>query len=439
MANRRTTISTRRHFLGAAVGLSAAVAALPSLRAAGANERVRVAILGAGNQGRRHAESLMSLPNVEIAAVSDVDADRLAAQRERVGTQAQAVADLRRILDDASIDAVTIALPDHWHTPAALLALAAGKHVYVEKPCSHNVREGRQLVEAAEKSQLAVAHGTQSRATPGIIEAIAMLRDGVIGDVLIAKCWNYQQRENIGRRQPTTPPANVDYDAWVGPAEWLPFQENRFHYNWHWWRNFGTGDVGNDGCHELDLALWGLGVDEHPSSIAAVGGKYQFDDDQEFPDTLQATYEWPGRGGPGERRMLVFEQRLWTTNYPHNVDSGVEFLGTGGRMFLSKRGKFELHGPRNARIDRRLQGTIAARVEENQQDWLSAIRNGVAPQANIAAAHRTATAAHLGNLAVQLGRTLKFDPQSETLPEDEEANGLLARRYREGGHWSVPV
>ena len=429
---------TRRRFLAAA-GLSATLLAASKLRAAGANERVRVAILGAGNQGRRHAESLLSLPNVEIAAVSDVDAERLAAQRERVGNQAQAVADFRRILDDRSIDAVTIALPDHWHTPAALLALAAGKHVYVEKPCSHNVREGRQLVDAAAKSKLVAAHGTQSRSTPGIIEAIALLRNGAIGNVLIAKCWNYQQRDDIGRRTPSTPPATVDYDAWVGPAEWMPFQENRFHYNWHWWRNFGTGDVGNDGCHELDLALWGLAVDQHPSTIAAVGGKYHFKDDQEFPDTLQATFEWPGAGAPGDRRMLIYEQRLWTTNYPHNVDSGVEFLGDAGRMFISKRGKFELHGPRNARSDRTLSGSIVAQVEENHQDWLNVIRDGGTPRANVEAAHRTATLAHLGNISAKLGRSLQFDPQAESIPADAEAHALLARRYRADGHWAVPT
>ena len=432
-------LSTRRFFLGA-TAIGGASLLLPShSRAAGANDRVRVAILGAGNQGRRHAESLLTLPNVEIAAVSDVDSERLAAQRSRVGNQAQAVADFRRILDDCSIDAVTIVLPDHWHTPAALLALNAGKHVYVEKPCSHNVREGRMLVDAAAAHpQLAVAHGTQARATPGIIEAIEMLHAGVIGQVLIAKCWNYQQRDNIGREQPIAPPAAVDYDAWVGPAEWLPFQANRFHYTWHWWRNFGTGDAGNDGCHELDLARWGLGVDEHPTTISAIGGKYHFDDDQEFPDTLQATFEWPGAGGPGERRMLIFEQRLWTTNYPHNVDSGVEFLGTDGRMFLSKRGKFELYGPRNARSEQKLNGALATRVEDNHADWLHAIREGAEPKAGIVAAHHTATLAHLGNLSARLGRTLKFDPNTETIASDGEANGLLARRYRAGGHWAMP-
>lgn len=432
--------TTRRQFLAtAAAGVAAAAIHTPHSRAAGSNERVSVAILGAGNQGRRHAESIQALTNVRVAALCDVDAERLAAQRERISGNATAVADFRRILDDPSIDAVTIALPDHWHTPAALLALAAGKHVYVEKPCSHNIREGRLLVDAAAAApNLVVAHGTQARATPGMIEAMQMLREGVIGDVLIAKAWNYQQRKDIGRQQPSPPPAHVDYDAWVGPAEWAPFQANRFHYDWHWWRNFGTGDVGNDGCHELDLALWGLGVETHPATISATGGKYFFDDDQEFPDTVQATFEWPGAGAPGDRRMLVFEQRLWTTNYPHNVDSGVEFLGTAGRMFLSKRGKFELHGPRNARSDRQLAGMIAARVEANHQDWLDAIRNGDTPRANIEAAHRTATAAHLANIAVQLDATLRFDAATETFVDNLAATPLLARRYRADGHWAIP-
>jgi predicted dehydrogenase len=271
----------------------------------GANERVRVAIIGAGNQGKRHCESLLTLKDAEIVYVCDVDGQRLAEQVARTGGKAQGVTDFRRILDDASIDAVTLPVPDHWHTPAALLALAADKHIYVEKPCSHNIREGRLQVDAVKKSGKTAAHGTQSRSCPGIQEAIQMLREGVIGDVYIAKCWNWQLRDNIGHKQPSAAPANVDYDTWVGPAQFMPFQENRFHYNWHWWHNFGTGDVGNDGCHELDIALWGLGVATQPSKATAIGGKYFFDDDQQFPDTAQVALEWPGDGKPGSKRMLI--------------------------------------------------------------------------------------------------------------------------------------
>lgn len=431
--------STRRQFLAGAASAGVLWASSARVRAAGANERVRIAIIGAGNQGKSHAKSLLSLPkDAEIAYVCDVDEQRLGEQLERVGGRAQAVGDFRRILDDPTVDAVTLPIPDHWHTPAALLALEAGKHIYVEKPVSHNIREGRMLVEAVARHGKVGAHGTQSRSVPGIQEAMQMLREGVIGEVLIAKCWNWQMRRDIGRHQPSSPPPHVNYDQWVGPAEWMDFQENRFHYDWHWWYNFGTGDVGNDGCHEFDIALWGLGVDIHPSLVVAAGGKYFFDDDQQFPDTAQVTLEWPGDGKPGNKRMLIYEQRLWSTNYPLNVDSGNEFIGTKGRMFVSKRGKFEIRGDRNVPIDRQLSGTTKAEVFYNHQNWIDCIRDGKTPNANIEIAHRTAAAAHLGNIAIRLGRSLQFDPATENFVDDDEATALLGRKYRAEGHWAIP-
>ena len=427
----------RRSFLAqSAFGVASATLAARTSRAAGASERVRVAVLGAGGQGKAHAQSLLTLKDVELAYVSDIDEERLAQQINLSG--AKGVSDFRRILDDASVDAVTIALPDHWHAPAALLAMEAGKHVYVEKPCSHNVAEGRLLVDAAQRHKRVVAHGTQSRSTAGIREAMQMLHEGVIGDVFIARCWNWQLRENIGHASPSQPPANVDYETWVGPAEWMPFQENRFHYQWHWWYNFGTGDLGNDGCHEFDLAMWGLGVDSHPRIVSAAGGKYFFDDDQQFPDTAQVALEWPGDGKPRSRKMLVYEQRLWSTTYPFNVDSGVEFFGNKGRMFLSKRGKFEVRGERNAPIAVKVEGSMEAKVPYNQENWISCIRSGETPNANIEIAHRTAAAAHLGNIAVRLSRSLKFDPATEQILDDSEATALLSRKYRADGHWAIP-
>jgi predicted dehydrogenase len=432
--------SNRRRFLLGAMASAASFAALAParLRAVGANNRVRVGVIGAGGQGARHAESLATLQDVEVVYICDVDLRRLEEQKARA-PHAEAVVDFRRILDDPSIQGVTIATPDHWHAPAALLAMAADKHVYLEKPCSHNFREGQLLVEAARKTGKIVVHGTQARSSTGMQEAMAMLREGVIGDVLIAKCWNWQRRENIGRQQPSPPPKTVDYDAWVGPAEWMPFQENRFHYDWHWWYNFGTGDIGNDGCHELDYALWGLGATTHPSTIAAVGGKYFFDDDQQFPDTLQVTFEWPGDGAPGNKKMLIYEQRLWSRSYPMGVDSGAEFYGTKGKMFVSKRGKFEVRGDRNRPIDRRLAGSIESRVEDNQQNWIDAIRSDASPHANIEIAHRTAAAAHLGNISARVGRTLHFDPVAERIIDDDEAAALLSRKYRADRHWGVPA
>jgi predicted dehydrogenase len=431
---------TRRRFLkDAALGVTASVIANRSrLRAASKSERVRVGVIGCGNQGGNHIKVLSGLKDAQLIYVSDIDSQRLAtAVTESNG--ARGVTDFRKILDDSSIDAVTIATPDHWHVPVALLALEAGKHVYVEKPCCHNIREGQLLREAARKSGKVVAHGTQARSSPSMRQAMALLKDGVIGDVLIAKCWNWQLRNNIRHMQPTEVPTNVDYDTWVGPAEWMPFQANRFHYNWHWWYNFGSGDLGNDGIHEFDYTLWGLGVDTHPSVISAAGGKFFFDDDQQFPDTQQVTFVYPNDDKVGHRKMLIYEMRLWSTTYPYNVDSGAEYIGTKGKMFISKRGKFEVRGERNKLLDVKLDGVPKSEVAENQQNWLDCIKSGGVPNANVEIAVRTATAAHLGNIATRLGRTIHFDPGTERFVGDDEANTLLGRKYREGGHWGIPA
>jgi predicted dehydrogenase len=432
------TQSRRRFLKGAAVGASFAVFTRSKAHGASASERVRVGVIGCGNQGGNHIKSLSGLKDAEIVYVADIDQNRLSKAVSDAGG-AKGVTDFRRILDDASIDAVTIATPDHWHVPAALLALDAGKHVYVEKPCSHNVREGQLLVAAARKHKKVVAQGTQSRSNPAMRQAMQMLREGVIGDVLIAKCWNWQMRKNIGRMQPSAVPPGVDYDTWVGPAERMPYQANRFHYDWHWWYNFGCGDLGNDGIHEFDYALWGLGVETHPSLVSAVGGKYFFDDDQQFPDTMQVTFEYSGSEQVGSRRMLIYEQRLWSTTYPYNVDSGAEYIGTKGKMFISKRGKFEVRGERNRPLDVALDGVPKSEVSQNQQNWLDCIKSGDVPNANVEIAHRTATAAHLGNIATRLGRSIQFDPDAERVIGDDDANTLLSRQYRDGGHWGIPA
>lgn len=431
------TPSRRRFLQNVSAGVASTLLASNVSRAGSAGERVRIAVIGCGNQGKAHMRSLSTLKDVEIVNICDVDKERLNGALE-LAKGAKPLTDFRKVLDDKSIDGVTIATPDHWHTPVALMALDAGKHVYVEKPCCHNVREGQLLLEAAKKSGKAVAHGTQSRSNAAIQQAMKMLADGFIGDILIAKCWNWQLRENIGHKQPSAPPANVDYDTWVGPAEWLPFQANRFHYNWHWWYNFGCGDLGNDGIHEFDYTLWGLGVNTHPSLVSGAGGKYFFDDDQQFPDTQQLTFEYPGDEKVGHRKLLIYEMRLWSTTYPFNVDSGAEFYGTKGKMFLSKRGKFEVRGERNAPIEAKLEGNPMATVPENQQNWVDCIRSGKQPNANMEVAVRTATAIHLGNIATRLQRTVHFDPATQKIVGDDEASALLSRKYRDNGHWGVP-
>ncbi len=422
--------ATRRGFLRRA-GIGAAALSLSSA-AVGANDRIAVGLIGCGGRGRTVAEGMGG-----AAYVCDPDEDRLAAAAKQFDVEpAKAVTDLRRVLDDQSVDAVVIATCDHWHVPAALLACEAGKHVYVEKPCSHNFRESQLLLDAARRYGRVVQHGTQSRSSNLVAGAVQMLREGVIGDVPVAKAWNVQRRRNIGHKQPSDPPPGVDYDMWVGPAELLPFQENRFHYDWHWWHNFGTGDVGNDGVHEIDYTLWGLGVETLPSRVSGSGGKYFFDDDQEFPDTANLMFEYPGDGKVGSKRQLIFEMRIWSTNAPYGIDNGAEFYGTGGRMVLSKRGTVEIVDERNRPVEAEPEN--APELPGHQEDFLDAIRTGREPNAGMAIAHRSVAVVHLGNIVCRLGRALTFDPKAEQIVGDEEASGLLSRAYREGGHWGVP-
>ncbi|MEZ6045264.1 MAG: Gfo/Idh/MocA family oxidoreductase [Planctomycetaceae bacterium] len=396
-------------------------------------------VIGCGGQGTgAHIGGLADYAqegNLEIVYVCDADEERRMHGVSKSGG-AKPLDDLRKLLDDDSIDAVVVATPDHWHTPAAILAMQAGKHVYVEKPCSHNVVEGRYLVEASQKYNRIVQHGTQMRSNPGFQSAIQMLHEGLIGDVMIARVWNIQKRQDIGRLQPSDPPAGLDYDMWVGPATMLPYQANRCHYHWHWWHNFGTGDAGNDGVHEFDLARWGLGVNQHPTSVSSLGGKYYFDDDQQFPDTMTATFAYaPTEQQPA--KQLVFEMRLWSTSYPYNVDSGIEFYGTAGKMFLSRRGKMEVWDERNRKKPLDVPPGLGMSVRPNHQAFLAAIREEAPATANAETAHLSASLCHLANISTRVNRTLHIDPVSESITDDAEANQLLSREYREE-HWGVP-
>lgn len=427
---------SRRQILGQTGAL--ALATLLNASAARANRwaanDLTLGLIGCGSQGNTLAKRFQATTGVRLAYVCDVDQARCEETRAAVETAAS-VEDLRRILDDKSVDAVVIATPDHWHTPAAILAMEAGKHVYVEKPCCQNFHEGSLLCESTRRTKRVLQHGTQFRSDPTALAVIAAIRSGLIGDVLMAKAWNVQRRNSIGHEQPTMPPPRVNYDQWVGPAEFLPFQVNRFHYNWRWWFNFGSGDIGNDGIHELDLARWGLGADALPTTVSGVGGKYYFDDDQQFPDTMTVAFEYRGDAAGGAPRTLLYEQRLWSTNYPYNVDSGVEFFGTKGRIFVSKRGKLEVRGERNAPLELPIRPDPEAPT--HYRDFVDAIREGRTPHADVDTAFRTAALSHLGNISVRLGRSLRIEPAQQKVIDDAAAEALLARTYR-NDHWAVP-
>ncbi|WP_422925175.1 Gfo/Idh/MocA family protein [Singulisphaera sp. PoT] len=421
----------RRDFLKRMGGSVAAMAAA-SPRAFGANERMVVAVIGCGGMGSNHLKLLSRRDDVDLAYVCDVDRSHLAEagkKAESAGRNPKLVQDLRKVLDDKAVDAVWVATPDHWHGPAAILACEAGKHVYVEKPCSHNIREGRLMVEASRKHKRVIQVGMQSRSTDFIREGIQRLREGEIGEVLVAKAWNSQKRSNIGHAQPSEAPPELDYDLWTGPAPMVPYQSNRSHYNWHWWYAFGTGDMGNDGVHELDIARWGLGVDTPPAKVAAIGGKYGFDDDQQFPDTQYVVFDFPGDGQVGHKKQLVFEQRIWSPYPEHGAENGNAFYGTKGMMILAKNEGWTILKGKSRK------GSVS--VPDHHQNFLDSIRDGTKPNGDIEHGHRSASLCHLGNLAARLGRTLEYDGKAEAVTSEPDGARLVSREYREG-HWAIP-
>ncbi len=406
------------------------------LASSGPNDKLVVALIGCGGRGVHDAGLFRKVPNVEVAWVCDVDETRRLEAAKNLGVDHRhAVGDMRRILDEKSVDIVIVATPDHWHSPASILACDAGKHVYVEKPISHNIRESRLLVEAAARNNTLVQHGTQCRSTGMMIDAVRLLREGIIGEVLIAKCWNIQRRGTLPAGKDTDPPVELDYENWIGPATMIPYRTNRVHNRWTMWYHFGAGDMGNDGVHDIDYTRWGLGVDTHPDRISAQGGKYHSDDETEFPDTQQVTFEYSGDGKVGTQRMLIYEQRLWTTNFPHNCDSGAEFYGTKGQMFLSRRGKIEVLGDRNAPINLDVKPE-AQNDTAHAANLCDAVRNGTSLNADALTGHLSTSLCHLGNIATRLGRSLRFNPQDEQIIGDEEANSLVHRQYRD--HWGTP-
>ena len=427
--------TNRRQFIKHTAALAGAVSIAPSLHAAGANDKFILGLIGPGGMGSNHLRALAGYKDVEVAYVCDPDENRRQAAAREVeklaGKAPQSVKDMRRVFEDKSVDAVVIATPDHWHVPASLLALESGKHVYVEKPCSHNIREGRLLVDAARRAKRVVQVGTQSRSAEHVRRAMDRLHNGAIGEVLIAKAWNSQLRGNIGHVRPSTPPSQLDYDLWVGPAPMQPYQSNLLHSSWRWFTNFGCGDAGNDGVHDIDIARWGLGVDTHPNTMTALGGKYFFDDDQQFPDTQYVAFEYDAGG---RKKQLIYEHRIWSPYVQEGHENGNAFYGTQGLMIFGKHNGWQLYGPRNKLIEE-MRGAIS--LEAHHRNFLDCIRSGKSPNADAMTGHLSAALAHFANIATRLGTTLKLDPVKEAFLGNDDANKLLRRTYREG-HWAVP-
>jgi len=347
--------------------------------------------------------------------------------RELAGNTPRTTRDFRSIIDDKSIDAVVIATPHHWHCPIAIGALLAGKDVYIEKPASHVFHEGRLLVDAARKNKRIVQHGTQMRSSPVVAEAAELLKSGVLGEIKITKAWNIQDRGYAMPVADSQPPSGVDYDRWLGPAKKRPFNRNRFHGTWRLFREYGNGDLGDDGAHDLDMAAWGLGVKEHPIRITAHGSNVKESGYREFPDNMNISFEF------ADGRVLIYEDRLFTPYGLHGVDSGDAFYGTEGYMIFSRRGFFRTYlgkneepGPKSGQA-----GRVGAPIPSHMQNFLNSIRSREPTKSDAEIAHRTCALIHLGEAAYRTRTVLEFDPKTETITNSREANALLTKEYRE--------
>lgn len=467
---------SRREFLKSGARSGVGLAALGGIsfmgaaqRVLGANERVRLAVCGVRGRGFDHIKGFSKIPNVDIAAICEVD-ENVARERmadiEKLGlSKPQYYIDVRKLLDDQSIDAITIATPNHWHSLMGIWACQAGKDVYCEKPCSHNAWEGKQLVEAANRYNRIVEHGTQSRSSAAVREGIQHLREGLMGEVYLARGLCYKWRPSIGHTPNGPVPPGVHYDLWTGPAPLEPFSRNRFHYNWHWFWDFGNGDLGNQGIHELDVARWGLGV-KFPNRVSAMGGKVLFTDDQQTPNVLNCSFEFDRPNG--KPRLLEFEVRGWMTNPEAEIGTpafgGTHIPAAGlqlrpkpkpaqhkqelgplesphnciGNVFYGSKGYMAINGYESYKTwlgENQEPGPSGRGAEHHFENFIDCVRsrkkeNLTAP---IEEGFISCTLLHLANASYRLGRTLQFDPETQQVINDDDANRLLRdadRGYR---------
>ena len=410
---------TRRSFLRATS--AAALSAAAFARAGDSpNERVRVAVMGARIRGKFHLAAFPAQANVEVTHVIEPDQNLIPAALGVLAKKQKAVPavepDVRRVLEDRSVTALVVAAPDHWHALATVWACQAEKHVYVEKPASHNLIEGRRMVQAARKHNRVVQVGTQRRSAEHVLAARDFVRSGKLGKVPFARAWIAGNRKSIGKTADAPVPKGVDYPLWLGPARDRPFNPNHFHYNWHWFWEYGTGELGNNGIHGLDVARFVLDLDA-PTRVTSSGGKFFYDDDQETPDTQLATFDFP-------TCSLVWEHRIWAKTGLEGEGFGVALHGEKGTLVFNSKG-WEVKDGVTADHPA-AKGIEAAHIK----NFLDGIRTGAPQNADIEEGHRSTRLCHLGNIAFRLSRTLKFDAATETIPGDGEANRLLGREYR---------
>ncbi|HEY1794311.1 MAG TPA: Gfo/Idh/MocA family oxidoreductase [Opitutaceae bacterium] len=437
---------TRRNFIkSGAAGLG--LAALPAwVRAnpTSPSSRVRIAVIGTNNRGLDHIESLSGIPEAEIAYICDVDDRALAKGVKEAGKfpsmSPKTLKDFRRALDDKSVDAVTIAVPDHWHTPMAILALAAGKHVYVEKPCSQNPYEGELLQRAIARYGKLVQMGNQRRSFPNTNEAIRQIRGGVIGRAYYAKTWYENNRGSIGRGTVVPVPTELDYELWQGPAPRRPYKSNVIPYNWHWFWHWGTGEALNNGTHEVDVARWALGVD-FASKVSSTGGRYQFKDDWQTPDTQVIGWEFDGQ------KSISWEGRSCNGFPTEGLSRGVMIYGTEGSALLEN-DNFTVFDSNKKKVRSLTTATEAEGTNTRSangitldrthfRNFIDSVRGEAKLNSPISEGHKSVVMLHLGNISQRVGRSLRCQASDGHIVGDHEAMKLWRRTYEPG--WEPAV
>jgi len=435
-----TQETTRRRFLQKSTEAAAVTAAVTTLGGAnafgsGKPETVNLGIIGCGGIMNHHVKGLATRREaVSINWLCDIDPRQIdKISGHLTGFQKakpRRTSRFEDVIADKNIDAVIIATPHHWHAPMAVRAMQAGKDVYIEKPISHVYNEGHIVKAAAKKYGRVVQQGSQMRSSPVTAHAARLMAEGLIGDVKVARAWTAETR-NVLRPVPDgTPPNGVDYDRWLGPAPKRAFNSHRFHYTWRMFRDYGNGEIGDDGIHDLDMATWGLGVKTLPKQITARGGRMLLHGHaSEYPDNLNVTYEYP------DGRLIIYENYPFTAYGLHGFDNGNAFYGTEGYMIFSRRGAFRTYlGPKGKpgpSSDKKLRGRAGYGYAEHMANFLDAVRTRKPTRAPAEVAHRSCALVHLGDIAnVTTGR-LDFDPKTEKFIDNEEANALLTKGYRE--------
>ena len=446
-------LNSRRDFIKKTASVSSAMAfggVLPMFNAKsysrikGANDRINISVMGVNSRGNALAQNFAIQNNCDVIHVCDVDTRAitkcLISLKDKQSFTAESFIDFRKSLENKDLDIMVIAAPDHWHAPASLLSMQAGKHVYVEKPCSHNPNEGEILIKAAERYGKVIQMGNQRRSWPNVIEGINALKNGAIGNVYFGKGWYANNRESIGIGKYIVVPDWLNWDLWQGPAPRKNYKDNLIHYNWHWHWHWGTGEALNNGTHMIDLLRWGMGVD-YPTKVSSNGGRFRYNDDWETPDTQIINIDF------AENLSMTWEGRSCNGKHSEGSSVGVMFYGEKGSILMNGGNDYTIFDLKN-KIVKSVKSTTnidpmnTVNPAQNLdvlhiRNMFDAIKNGEELNADIVSGHKSTLLMQLGNIAQRAGRSLNINPENGHIIKDREANKLWQRSYEKG--WEMKL